>query len=607
MPRPGTRLSLHLLVPPRSRASGFSADGEGFCQEELLELGGSPGPILQSCASIKREAFLGPSRVQRQVLDPHRSDPPAASRSACVGADDLALLSSFPLRQFVFKGRLPDLSKAGALDLFSGAGGVARSLVRHGCPWVLTFDSQRSVSEDLTDSALRQSLLALVERGVFLVVGASPPCSSVSRAAALPARSASRPEGLRHLAPSLFAKVSRDNLLGAWLLQVQASAGCAGARFWFENPDSSFLWRLPGWEAFSAPHSPHVFRLDRCRCGCPWRKRTRIATNCSLAGARLLCPGAGHHRLRGYSKAHRKPWTLVAQPFPRGLCELLALALCAAAGWTQDRPLDAAACAKLPLCCRIGEASHPGPRRPSRRPPVPGGLSGAPLHSAASSRLGFLAWTSFLKWVRRWISSSDPVSSFVVCPPLLAMALRVYGDHLYQTGGSLQNFRYTVVAAQRLSWGMKGQLGPAWEMVSRWEKLQPTVHRTPVPEILVRAMVALAWGMNLRRWATVTLLAFYGLARIGEVIKTRRSSLLLPRDHMGGFCAIFVKLEGQRRLRGEALERSICASISRRLSSWSAPPWLDWIGTNLYILLALVLTDGAGTTCCALWASTAAS
>ena len=44
----------------------------------------------------------------------------------------------------------------------------------------------------------------------------------------------------------------------------------------------------------------------------------------------------------------------------------------------------------------------------------------------------------------------------------------------------------------------------------------------------------------------MTLLAFYGLARIGEVIKTRRRSLLLPRDHMGGFCAIFVNLEGPK-------------------------------------------------------------
>ena len=93
-----------------TRASGFSADGEGFCQEELLELGGSPGPILQSGASLKRAAFLGPVRLQGEVLDSRRPCPPADLHSASVGANDLACLSSFPLRQFVCKGRLPTCS-----------------------------------------------------------------------------------------------------------------------------------------------------------------------------------------------------------------------------------------------------------------------------------------------------------------------------------------------------------------------------------------------------------------------------------------------------------------------------------------------------------------
>ena len=34
----------------------------------------------------------------------------------------------------------------------------------------------------------------------------------------------------------------------------------------------------------------------------------------------------------------------------------------------------------------------------------------------------------------------------------------------------------------------------------------------------------------MRRWTGVTLLAFYGLARIGEVLKCTRADLLLPSD-----------------------------------------------------------------------------
>ncbi|CAE7267590.1 unnamed protein product [Symbiodinium microadriaticum] len=501
----------HAALDKITRDEGFAVDGDGFSQEDLFELGGSPAPALHSNGFCKRAAFRAPRAAP--VAPPVCALP--ASRGPLVPASAQDRLRAFPLRQFVC-GKAPlDLSRPGALDLFSGVGGVARGLARHGCPWVLTF-------EDLSGIPLQRALLDLVREGAFCVVGGSPPCASFSRAAAPPLRSAASPEGVPHLAPASFAKVCRDNRWCVWLHELKVVVEASGVLFWFENPDLSFWWRMPGWEAAADPRSDACFRVDRCLCGCPWRKRTRIATNSCLAGARMLCSARGHRKLRGYSKAHRKPWTLVSPSFPRGLCELLALALCAGAGWTQERALDHAACAKLPLCCRIGEASHPGPRRPSTRPFVPGGLAAAPLHSAASSRLGFLAWSAFLRWVSGIVVSSDPVASFVACPALLAMALRSYGDHLFQTGGSLQHFRYAVVAAQRLTWGMRGQLGPAWEMVSRWERLQPVVHRTPVPEILVKAMVALAWSMRMKRWAVVTLIAFYGLARIGEVIKTKR-------------------------------------------------------------------------------------
>ena len=35
----------------------------------------------------------------------------------------------------------PDFMKAGALDLFSGRGGVARQMVKLDVPWVLTLEA----------------------------------------------------------------------------------------------------------------------------------------------------------------------------------------------------------------------------------------------------------------------------------------------------------------------------------------------------------------------------------------------------------------------------------------------------------------------------------
>lgn len=43
-------------------------------------------------------------------------------------------------------------------------------------------------------------------------------------------------------------------------------------------------------------------------------------------------------------------------------------------------------------------------------------------------------------------------------------------------------------------------------------------------------MISVGWNLGWRRWVGVTTLAFFGIARIGEVLNCRRSDLLLPND-----------------------------------------------------------------------------
>ena len=104
----------------------------------------------------------------------------------------------------------------------------------------------------------------------------------------------------------------------------------------------------------------------------------------------------------------------------------------------------------------------------------------------------------------------------------------LYGNWLYKTGGSLHELRHAVLAAQRHYLHLKPLSNIVWELVSRWEHLEPPVHRVPIPKPIVKAIVALAWCAGFRAFAGVTLLAFYGLGRIGEVLATMRSDLLLP-------------------------------------------------------------------------------
>eukprot|EP00439_Symbiodinium_sp_Y106_P000413 s5058_g1.t1 len=110
------------------------------------------------------------------------------------------------------------------------------------------------------------------------------------------------------------------------------------------------------------------------------------------------------------------------------------------------------------------------------------------------------------------------------------MALRAYGNHCFAAGKTLSGFRHTIIAAQRRLLGCKPFLHLAWELVTRWETLEPPVHRCPVPEPIVKAVAFLAHSWQLSRWAAVVLLAFYGLARVGEVLRCRRCDLLFPSD-----------------------------------------------------------------------------
>lgn len=70
----------------------------------------------------------------------------------------------------------------------------------------------------------------------------------------------------------------------------------------------------------------------------------------------------------------------------------------------------------------------------------------------------------------------------------------------------------------------------AWTMIERWEVLAPVTHRTPVPEVVVRAMCFVAFNLKWYSWVGITLLSFYGAGRLGEVLRCCREDLVLAAD-----------------------------------------------------------------------------
>ena len=295
-------------------------------------------PAVKQQQGEEREGQPG---HERRVQPPRPLDDAASKRRM--------ILETFPREQFFpLDGEL-DLTLPGALDLFSGAFGVAKEMAKTNCPWVLTFELKRSETEDLLSKELQDKLFLLLELGTFESVGMAPVCAS-SRAVTPPVRSAEKPRGLPGLTFNMRVKVGQGNCFADFMERLWKYCKAHYKAFWLENPDLSFIWFLAGWEVFRGSDSEEVFRLSFCRFGTAWRKNTRVATNTALKGVRLLCRCGSkpHVRLRGYSTAHVAQWTKIAEPYPRGLSRLLARAAAVHAGWLHADKLNIAG------CCRCG-------------------------------------------------------------------------------------------------------------------------------------------------------------------------------------------------------------------------------------------------------------
>ena len=432
-----------------------------------------------------------------------------------------------PVRQFLCNCAAPDVQKRGALDLYAGSHAVSRALLRRGCPWVISYDVAHGSEQDLLDAGNRAKVEELIVSGKVDSVGLAPPCNSFSAAVTPAVRTLCFPRGVPWLKGAMKQKVLDGNSHAEWCLKVIKLCELHGISWWLEQPDTSWMWRQRGFKRFRSPGSPHVWRCDFCFFGTPWRKRTRVATSLELRGCRHFCRcRAPHVVLRGRSVLHKKAWTAVAQPYPRGFAQALAKATARQVGWASSTgKIAISACARCGHA-RVGEAKNPGPRH--RRPQRLGDLESRPLQTAATLYYEQQLWESFVSWCS--VSLSDPCLLFSLFPAFAAMALRAYGNFCFTAGRTLSSFRHTIIAVQKQVMGVKPFVSQAWEMVSRWEAVEPPVHRCPIPEPMVKAMFVLAFNWNMHRWAAVTLLAFYGLARIGEVLRCKRRDLLLPVD-----------------------------------------------------------------------------
>ena len=532
-----TALGLGFVLPPLDQG----ACPRGTSPDDSLEpLEGVQAPAILST----RSPGLGACRVDPSTFPLVGEEVPAAFSGGThpqpvqgrglLSPHHRGLLLAMPPGRFVVSSIFPDLFSAlssapGWLDLFSGSRGFAKALAAAAPCWILCLDISHSEDEDLLRPDLQDTLENLIEAGVFSGVSAGPVCSSFSTAITPPWRSREFPQGVPSLRQDQRDKVLAGNRMLEFILRVVLAAARSKTIFWIENPQGSWFWRQPAWDKVSAEVKWEDFLCDFCYFGSRWRKSTRFRTNGQLGGARLRCPGGHVHQvLRGRDRATGVSWTKLAEPYPRKLALLLGNASAQDAGWLGDfRPLDLARCARC-TGQRIGEAQNPGPRRTQRR------RAGLQLREVATvtkatAELRSGIWSSFRSWLDRE-AGADLWPTLEQQPELFVEVLLSYGQFLFETGRSLQEFRQLLAHSQQVQPKTRGCLKPAWVLLTKWERLEPTVHRTPMPEPIVWAMISLAvtWGWN--SWACATLVCFLGCCRIGEILGASRAELLTPAD-----------------------------------------------------------------------------
>ena len=532
------------------RSGGFSDSGDDIFPSEFREetTTSSTAKCSSGHSTLLDKASLGSAAedpVPRECLVPEVNVTSASCPAGQKEEETLFISTDGPLAADVSKKVFEIFSRfrrsqvyirdsdtwpprnAGFLDLYSGECGVACQLHSLTGAWVLCFDIVFGFEQDLGCESLRGDLLYLLGQHCFHGFGAAPVCRSFSVAVTPPIRTLAFPYGISDVSEAVKERLLDGNSTAKWLIKMVVCAMKVGAHFWIENPAMSWLFRLPEFLHLLEHFSGQIgfWIADYCRFGRRWRKRTKFLTSCGIKGYKTLCKGCKEHiKLRGRSQYHRKSWTLVAQPYPKGVCKVIAMSLAGSCNFFgEDFHFDPSSCARC-LNPRIGEASNPGPV-------VRGNflLEDVPLVEAKTSALQAKVWGRFERWLSSSLSGSAK-EAVLSNPVLLCSAVKEYGNVLYSEGAALYVYRHLAVYVQKTIFGVRPYMNVVWDNLHRWESLAPVTHRVPIPGSVLRAVVALALCWSWPRFAATLCLSFFGITRPGEVLKARRRDLLLPRD-----------------------------------------------------------------------------
>ena len=202
---------------------------------------------------------------------------------------------------------------------------------------------------DLTKRRVQNRKLSEIGNGQVRAATLATPCTSftiarrgpppLARGPPPPLRSRELPWGLPGLSEKDVERIRVGNLLARFTIRYALLCLEHLVPFMIENPMTSRLWVLPRMLKLLQKPGAHVVDVDFCQFGTRWRKSTKLVfgnvpaealeglAKCRFHGRGCCsCTGKPHLVLSG-TAPNGKFWTLIAQAYPKQLCDMVVHAL----------------------------------------------------------------------------------------------------------------------------------------------------------------------------------------------------------------------------------------------------------------------------------------
>ncbi len=163
----------------------------------------------------------------------------------------------------------------------------------------------------------------------------------------------------------------------------------------------------------------------------------------------------------------------------------------------------------------------------------------------------------------------------MAAPLLLANILAQWGRSLDQAGEPRYLYVEGINSIVDQLRHLRTSLTVAWDVATSWLEMEPSIHRHPMPALILKAMVTTApyWGWT--RMAAIMLLAFHGIFRMGDILPARREHLALPSDYGDNLMVIHLAVEAPKTRRRGARQQhgSVHDQFTINLWEWAVQGW----------------------------------